>query len=41
MDEQLSKSKFEFEFEDGDEVDECDSGDEVEELLRDFYPNPD
>ncbi|XP_015168116.1 uncharacterized protein [Solanum tuberosum] len=37
----VSESKFEdtSEDEDGDEVEECESEDEVEELLRDLYPN--
>jgi len=39
--EPLSESEFEFESEDGDEVEECESEDEVEELLRDLYPNLD
>ncbi|KAK6791485.1 hypothetical protein RDI58_010566 [Solanum bulbocastanum] len=36
-----SKSKFEFAFGDGVQVEECESDDEVQELLRDLYPNLD
>ncbi|KAK6775858.1 hypothetical protein RDI58_026859 [Solanum bulbocastanum] len=34
-------TEYEFEDKDGDAVEECESEDEVEELLRDLYPNLD
>ncbi|KAG5585215.1 hypothetical protein H5410_045649, partial [Solanum commersonii] len=39
--ERLGEPLTEFEDEDGDAVEECESEDEVEDLLRDLYPNLD